>query len=296
MNNLACPMRAVNQSCRTDGEVNTVVAEESSLCAAIAAQVEIDVRTIFVGTTEAILGAHRVSLLGAQIVNHDNDACSCIAQRVSGGVRLTSDPPASATGRSTASTRTHAVEILTYGGTEALPGVKATSRPSTVAIARAFVGDGSFICNLSASGSRACRGWPLFRGSGGSFICSGSACRGRAGSVMCRASTTGSSSPCRGGAPSVMCRASATGSSSACRGGTPSMMCRTSTSSACRGRAGSVMCRASTTGSSSACRGGAGSVMCRTSTSSACRGRVEVMCRASTTGTVAVLVDVALKV
>lgn len=96
-------------SCRADGEPDTVVAEERSLSTAITAQVEIDIRTILVGTTQAVLGAQWVSLLGAQIVNHDNNTCSCIAQRVSRGVRLASDLPASATGRSSAGARTHAV-------------------------------------------------------------------------------------------------------------------------------------------------------------------------------------------
>jgi hypothetical protein len=65
MSNCALPLRAFNLSCRADGEADTAVAEERSLSTAITAQVEVDIRTILVGTTQAVLGAQWVSLLGA---------------------------------------------------------------------------------------------------------------------------------------------------------------------------------------------------------------------------------------
>ena len=118
----------------TDSEPHAIVPKESGLRTAIAAEIEIHICTVLVGASEAILGAQRVSLLGAQIVDHDDNACSSIAQRVARRVSLAGDLPTSATSRAGAGTGTHAIEVLTHGSTEAWVGVEGASSCVGVAV------------------------------------------------------------------------------------------------------------------------------------------------------------------
>jgi len=133
-----------------DRQSYSIVSEERGLSPRVRAQIEVDIRTILVRPRESRLRAQWVSLRWAQIVNHDDDRCACIGERVAGGVGLTSESPAGAAGGTCASTGANAVNVLAHGCAKARVGVEAACGGVGVtvggaeSIACTVVGEGGF--------------------------------------------------------------------------------------------------------------------------------------------------------
>src|SRR5271163_2485094 len=115
VHNRARVLRARDLRRRSDRQSNAITSEEGRCCAGVAAQVEVDIRSILVGARKAILSAQWVALRRAQVVHHDDDTGSGIGQWVAARVRLASNLPASAAGWANPGTGSHSVEVLRHG-------------------------------------------------------------------------------------------------------------------------------------------------------------------------------------
>lgn len=83
MHNCATVIGAADLSGRPDSQTNAITAEEGCLGTTVAAKIEVDIGSVLVGARETVLSAQWVSICGAEVVDHDNDRCASIGERVS---------------------------------------------------------------------------------------------------------------------------------------------------------------------------------------------------------------------
>lgn len=73
MHNCTTIIGAADLSSGADSQTNTIIAEEGSFCTTVTAQIEVDVGSVLVGTSESVLRAERVPIYRAEVVDHDDD-------------------------------------------------------------------------------------------------------------------------------------------------------------------------------------------------------------------------------
>lgn len=120
--------RAGNLSRYSTRQAFTIITEERSLSARVAAQIKVDVSTVLVRAGEAVLDAQRVAVGRAEVVDYtgrvsqgtddywrqavrtlDDDARAGVGQRVAAGVCFADERPAGVAGGPDAGAGTNAV-------------------------------------------------------------------------------------------------------------------------------------------------------------------------------------------
>jgi hypothetical protein len=78
VNNSTTPLRARNLHSSTHSQPNPRVTEQSSVSTTVKTQVKVEVSTVLVGSSQAVLAAQRVSRGGAEVGDLDDDAVACV--------------------------------------------------------------------------------------------------------------------------------------------------------------------------------------------------------------------------
>ena len=88
--------RAADLHSITNSKSNTRVTEQRTVGTRVDTKIKVQVSTILVGTSKAILRAKRVSTRRTQIGDLDDDTVACVGQFVAGAVGLSGQLPAGA--------------------------------------------------------------------------------------------------------------------------------------------------------------------------------------------------------
>jgi len=129
--------RAADLHSITNSKSNTRVTEQRTVGTRVDTKIKVQVSTILVGTSKAILRAKRVSTRRTQIGDLDDDTVACVGQLVAAAVCFRGQFPAGAACWSGALAWSDAEFVLGYGRAVAWRGVEAAGGAGGVAVAGA---------------------------------------------------------------------------------------------------------------------------------------------------------------